>query len=526
MRETILRDKFGDLFEFLVEDIGVREPELLNFKYQNEVIDLLYSHIKKRSKVCLLADVDLDGLGSADVVYEFLSSLGLSGCIKPIINKDRVHGISEKHIDYINNKLKPDLFIIVDSSSSDLDIIKQFNCDVVVFDHHQIDYDRVGLENKGSDILNKGSTSNGLYYIVSNILSDLSPDMSGCQVCYEFFRIMECALNIKPSILKAKLLYQIVGVTLFSDAIRLANLRNQWYIQNTLCNYSMNTTLKVLMNKLHKYTRVLTKTFIQFKLVPMFNKAIRAGYSSLALDIFLNAPDRIDDLINLGIDNIQKEVLNRNAENCSLYGNLTVSNLGLTDTSTNYSGLIAQRLVDTFRKSSIAFRLRGDVYKGSFRGLYNIDYNKSLCEAGIKCAGHHSAFGIEFTKDDFPVIQSVVNKVESSLGEDYKQAFISVDCEGGVIRLSSGEFNDFKVGGGFWDISKINKNLSSNEQLLIKVHRSLLELDDSEKKSDKFKAYRFFGVRSVSFDDTLTEYVSLYCEYTDGINVFIRNIYD
>lgn len=525
MREQLLLDKFGEIFDELVEDKEVKEPDLLEFKYQDDVIDLLYSHIRKRSKVCLLADVDVDGLGSADVVYEFLNSLGLSGCIKPIINKDRVHGISDKHIDYINNKLKPDLFIIVDSSSSDLDIIRQFNCDVIVFDHHKIDFDRVGLENKDSDILNRGNTSNGLYYIVSNILSDLSPDMSGCQVCYEFFRIIEAKLNLKSSILKSKLLYQIVGVTLFSDAIRLCNLRNQWYIQNTLCNFSMNSTLKVLMSHINKYSKVLTKTFIQFKLVPLFNKAIRAGYSSLALDIFLNAPDKIDDLINLGIDNIQKGVLNANAENCSLQGNLTVSNLGLTDTSTNYSGLIAQRLVDTFRKSSIAFRLKGDIYKGSFRGLYNLDYNKALCDAGIKCAGHHSAFGIEFTVADFPVIQSVVNSLESDLGEKYKQAFISVECDGGELVLDNEEFKDFKDGGGIWDISKVNKNLSSNEQLLIKVHSSLLELS-TDNNSDKFKEYRLFGVRSVSFNETLTDYVNLYCEYGDGINVFIRNIYE
>ena len=261
MREQLLLNKFGEIFDELVEDKEVKEPDLLEFKYQDEVIDLLYSHIRKRSKVCLLADVDVDGLGSADVVYEFLNSLGLSGCIKPIINKDRVHGISDRHIEYINNKLKPDLFIIVDSSSSDLDIIRQFNCDVVVFDHHKIDFDRVGLENKDSAILHRGETSSGLYYIVSNILSDLSPDMSGCQVCYEFFRIIEAKLNLKSSILKSKLLYQIVGVTLFSDAIRLCNYRNQWYIQNTLCNFSMNSTLKVLMSSINKYSKVLTKTY-------------------------------------------------------------------------------------------------------------------------------------------------------------------------------------------------------------------------------------------------------------------------
>ena len=523
MGKEVLENKFGDLYNTLVEIGNLEEPELLSFKCQDKAIELLKKHIVNRSNVSLLADIDMDGIGSAYVVYEFLSSLGLSGCIKPVINKDKVHGLSEKHIDYINNKVKSDLFIIVDSSSSDINIIKQFNCDVLVLDHHKIDYDRVG--NISDEHLCSGNTSKGVYYIINNILSDLSPDMSGCQVCYEFFRDMEVNLGLsEKSILKSKLLYQIVGITLFSDAVKLNNLRNQWYIQSTLCNFEMNITLKTLMNNINKYNKYLTKTFIQFKLVPLFNKAIRAGYSSIALDIFLNKPSKINALLELGIDTIQKEVLNSNSENCSLYGNMVISNLGLTDTSTNYSGVIAQRLVDTFRKSSIAFRLSGDIYKGSFRGLYSLDYNKALVDSGIKCAGHSSAFGIEFTKESFPVIQSVVDKLESNI-DNYKDAFISIDCSGGEIELTKKEFDDLKSVGGLWDISKINKNISSYEQLLIKIPKELLDLDTNAKISDKFKVYKFYGIRSVSFDSYLTDYVKLYCEYTDGIDIFIRNLY-
>ena len=203
---------------------------------------------------------------------------------------------------------------------------------------------------------------------------------------------------------------------------------------------------------------------------------------------------------------------------------MVISNLGLTDTSTNYSGVIAQRLVDTFRKSSIAFRLSGDVYKGSFRGLYSLDYNKALVESGIKCAGHSSAFGIEFTKESFSVIQYVVDKLESNI-DNYKDAFISIECSGGEIELTKKEFDDLKSIGGLWYIAKINKNISSYEQLLIKIPKELLELDTNAKISDKFKVYKFYGIRSVSFDSYLTNYVKLYCEYTDGIDIFIRNLY-
>lgn len=54
-----------------------------------------------------------------------------------LINKDKIHGIQQKHADYFKDK-QIGLMIITDSSSNEIQIIKQFNCDVLCIDHHEL----------------------------------------------------------------------------------------------------------------------------------------------------------------------------------------------------------------------------------------------------------------------------------------------------------------------------------------------------------------------------------------------------
>lgn len=501
------RDKLGDLSSIITEDVDIPEPDLMQFKNSDIALNMLLKHIKNRSKVSLLADVDMDGIGSAYVVYHFLSALGLSGCIKPCINKDRVHGVSEKHINYINNAVKPDLFIIVDSSSNDIDYISKMSCDVLVIDHHNLKLDQEGF----------GNTLSGSYCIISNILSNLQADMSGCQVCYEFFRFVEHKLNLSDSnsILKNQLLYQIVGVTLLSDAVILNNKRNQWYIQNTLCNFNINETLKIILKNLNKYEKYLTKSFIQFKLVPLFNKAIRAGNSSLALDIFLNRPEDCNSLLEFS--KLQDLVLDTNFNNYQIIDNVTFSNLDNTYTNANYAGVLAQRLVNETNRSSIAFKKVDGFYSGSFRGLCaGLDYRSALDSVGIQSQGHNTAFGIKFTYDKLDVIKSTIMDLE----KDYKQSyFMSIACDGGDFRLNT--FNELILNRNLLKLSYANKNLSSSEQLLVKLPKSLLV---NTSKSVKYSTYSLGDFSCVSFENELTDYVILYCEYTTEVRLFIRNI--
>ena len=501
----LFTDKFGDLADYLCGDLRVPEPPLLELKNSDEAIDMLNKHIKNRSKVLLFSDVDMDGIGSSSVTYHFLSSVGLSGCIKPVINKEREHGLTaEKHIDYINNKAKPDLLIVVDSSSNAISIIEQLNCDVLVIDHHNMDTSITGL----------GNTSTGEYVIISNILSGLSKDMSACLVCYELFRLWEVKTGI-TSALKTQLLYQIVAVTLFSDAILLGNMRNQWYIQNTLCNFNMNITLKTILGILSKYDQYLTKTTIQFKLVPVFNKAIRANQTSKALNTFLLNPASCGDLIEFSKE--QTAVIERNFNNFDIRDNIVFSNLDNTDTHSNYTGVVAQGLVDEHNKTSIAFKRKNNIYTGSFRGLCSrVDYRKALSDIGVYAEGHDCAFGIRFEYSQLQSIKEVVAKLEKDYSPTYA---ISIGCIGGDIEL--GSFEELRKGGNLYRLAQINKNLSTSEHLLIKVPKYLI---NNSVYKEKYSTHTIGDFECISFERSLSDFVCLYVEFTDRVRLFLSNI--
>ena len=127
-----------------------------------------------------------------------------------------------------------DLIIITDSSSNDIEIIKQFNCDVLCIDHHDL------LHTDLSGVCNNGVSE---YVIVNNTIdsptydedfawlqsfdakafSNVSrytaqPAMSCGLVVYELLRVY-CKYLGKEQLLENLKLYQWVGVTLFTDAV-------------------------------------------------------------------------------------------------------------------------------------------------------------------------------------------------------------------------------------------------------------------------------------------------------------------
>ena len=55
---------------------------MINFKNYELAINILNKHVTKPSSIRIHADVDMDGIGAAYIVQEFLNELGCVGRIK------------------------------------------------------------------------------------------------------------------------------------------------------------------------------------------------------------------------------------------------------------------------------------------------------------------------------------------------------------------------------------------------------------------------------------------------------------
>ena len=518
MDTNFIRDIVDD-YDVVVGNTLPTKPDYVHFKNWKEALYLLWKHINnKNSGIIIHADVDLDGIGAAYVVRTALCDYGCVGRVTAVINSIKEHGMSQAVVDYIN-KLNIGLFIIVDSSSNDMEYIKQFNCDVLVLDHHVVSHTESLV----------GRTANGNYVIVNNMVDNpqdnykAESEMSGALVAYEVLRLYERETRMQYSSLENRLLYQWVGCTLISDCIKTGNNRNQWYMQNTVCTMSMEPTLKILKDKLDAWTPFLTKSFIGFKLAPTFNKAIRAGACVDALRVALGTPQDVESLSKYG--DIQNEIKSRAMNRVQDTGGLALRPLDTDGSEANitssYSGIIASTVLETINKSSIAYTDKGSYIKGSFRGkIDGMNYRKIFEENGFFAQGHETAFGIEVDKSEINRLSALIEKIEQSyIYRPYLTMFnIRSDIKG-IHHID--DFESFRKSGGFAHIAIANSTLSNREQINLVMTKEHVKVTA---KHDKYMNVAVETLTGKSFEtDINTPFVKMYLEYGKDIGVYIRN---
>ena len=110
-------------------------------RYTNidEATHRLKMAIDSKQKVGIIQDCDVDGLCSAVIAYQFLSSMMAE---KPIVffHSGKQHGINDLMTEILNANL--DLLIVPDAGSNDVNACRELRAngvDVIIADHHEIE---------------------------------------------------------------------------------------------------------------------------------------------------------------------------------------------------------------------------------------------------------------------------------------------------------------------------------------------------------------------------------------------------
>ena len=529
-----------DCYEVLTGEKKAPEPSIICFKNARIGCNMLYKHIKNNSLTLIHGDVDCDGIGSAYIVYRFMKEFVSKNRLGTCINKHKIHGIGNNHIDFFN-KTGAELVIIVDSGTNDIEYIKKLNCDVLVVDHHEI------LNNELH-----GKTVGGEYIIVNNNIDndDFEFDkytaddrMSGALVLYEMLRLYQHMFKV-GDILKGKMLYQWVGLTLFTDSVNTLTLRNQYYLDLTVHNMDTEYNLKRIMSSISSYQSSLDKSFIQYQIGPTFNRAIRAGYGGMALDDAIRTPEKAVELRRFqDVQNIIASTAYENVIEYSQYamkeliGDLvrpelmkkadtrtinTIKNIQDTGMGKNYCGLMANKILGKLNKSTVVFIMNGNYAEGSFRGKYSsIDYRKFFDDWGtdVFAQGHKSAFGFKAKIDELPSILLNATNMESQYDtKEYLTAGRLIDSYKGKHHID--DFDTFKKEGLLWRLAIANSKLSTEDSINIIVPTDELKPPESKGKAFIYKA---FGFECLAFEEIVTPLAEIYVEYAKEIKFYIRN---
>ena len=524
-------------------------PEYCIFNNTVKALEMLRKHIKENNKIFFHTDVDMDGIGSTYIIKKSLEELGSTNHMM-LINKDKTHGLQQKHVDFFDKNKCIDLLIVTDSSSNEIDIIKQMTCDVLCIDHHDLsNTDLSGICNDGVhryvivnstiDNPNPDEDKNELIKINSEAFKNVSnytgtAAMSCGLVVYELMRVYFACFN-NEMVLENKMLDQWAGITLYTDVIDTLNDRNQWYLDRTLFKEGLEVTLRLILKQLNSFKYNMDKSYIQYTFAPVVNKAIRAGFSAIALDTIINTPYNINELKKYGAyqDEALDKALYMTVKNPvtgvdtkakrTFNGEFIVFDTNSLDINPNYNGVIASRLVGDFKKNTVVCRLVDNQrYKGSFRGRFkNINYRDYFEKYSndIYAQGHSGAFGFEASPAQLNDIMSNLKTIEG----DGEKVYFSV---GNIPENERGEYHitdilDFKRNGYLMKIAVGNSKVSSLDEVYIRVKTS--DITFKEMKG-KLYIYDAFGIKCKAFSQISSEYADIYLEYSNEISAFLREV--
>ena len=508
-----------------------QKPDIVPFINCAGAIKMLNKHITNKSNIAIHCDVDVDGIGTGYIIGRFIAHNCGTHC-KYIINKDKVHGIQQKHADYFADK-PLQFMIIVDSSSNEIDIIKQFNCDVLVIDHHEVNHSSlIGKTLDGHDyVIVNNTIDNSDLVEIKELLSLRSGDaaeklkeyiaddrMSCGLVVYELLRLY-CLAYSDEKVIENMLLFQWAGVTLFTDSILLNTPRNQWYIENTIYSNNTETTLKRLMGELNRYKSSLDKSLINYTIAPVINKAIRASHCGDALNCVIFYPERIAELKKYG--DVQLNAVEVGISDINVFGSFVTRDISDTDIHWNYSGVIASKILGEHNKNVVVYKVIDGYAEGSFRGRdATVDYRNKFDSYNSEswAQGHKAAFGFRCLVGDLNDIMSSLESIEVANSNKYL-------LTAGVLNTTSpGEFmiedmDAFKRQGGIWKLGVGNSKVSSEEQILITVSASEARLVEQR---GKLYIYNILGMQCKAFEPISKPIINIYVEYTNQIDCYIR----
>ena len=357
-----------------------------------EVTSLILKH--RDSKICLVDDIDCDGLSSLIIMYRTLERLGYNVSIR----YNTKHGITGEELVEFKEY---DLLILLDSSTNECDNYSSFKGDILIIDHHEI---KSGLRPSSITLLCNSKNTNGLENISAGFLT------------YSICKFLGDKMSIDTSDLAA---YGIMSI--YSDIVPVDP-----YVKNII-DYNMSTNFETDLLRYSKYNQRLTRTAYQMDIVPKFNYTRRLG------DLIT-----IDKVVALGYrdvthaklaDNRMKakeivNVLSLSKVPTSLYheGNETLRYLDISDAKNiltnipiaNFKGLLCNREKGIHELNSVVCGINDGEGNISISIRSDSEVLKVAEKFFITGGGHYKACGGVVKQENLGAMLKELSKLEPS----------------------------------------------------------------------------------------------------------------
>lgn len=401
--EKILKDRNIDI-RFLepTED----ELTIDNLKNIDQAYEVVSNAVNNGEKVLVFADVDVDGVTSAAIIYRYLRHF--TDKISCDINPRKIHGIKDYNLD----KLKDiDLMIIVDSinDAEDYQKILDSGTKIVILDHHIIPNGvkdtRITLVSSADDYENSA--------------------LSGAGVCWKFVRYYDDQTLYNY----ADDLADLATCGIVADMCSMSSLENRY-----ICSLGFRNPTNLGVRKING-TYEFNSQAVSFGIASLVNAAVRTHHTRDALDVFMTDDGQEIKAIIKRLKSYKEEQNDEVANiipDCQAQYEAQKDNKVLVfHHNSNYdiSGLIGNKLLEQYQKPLFVVKECDGKFAGSARAVGVENFKKIVDKTGlVKTGGHELAFGVEFEDEE-----KIVEKLNALLADiefnNDKIADIQIDAE-------------------------------------------------------------------------------------------------
>ena len=381
-------------------------PNPFRFKDMDKGLDVFTNHLKKKSKICIFGDYDVDGATSSGIMSKYLDQLSIDHFVFIPDRQTDGYGPSVQTFENIINK-DINLIVALDCGTTSfeaIDFAKSKNVDVIVIDHHK---SQEILPSANAVINPNRIDENGEYYYLcaAGVLFVFLVGLNKYLRENNFFSETGFA---EPNLLD---LLDLVMMGTVCDVVPLIDLNRAFVFQGLkVASQRNNLGLKTLVDY-SKIRKKLSTYEVGYVLGPKINAGGRIGKSELGYNLLTTKSAETAYLIaseleslNLKRKDIERKIVDEAIELAEKHNNEPIVFLNKSDWHEGLIGIVASRLKDHFNKPCFIISQKGADCKGSARSVVGFDIGLAITKCKqldiiIKGGGHPMAGGFSLKEN-------------------------------------------------------------------------------------------------------------------------------
>ena len=388
------------------------------------VVDRLEVALKRRERIVVFGDFDLDGISATTVLTRGLRKLGAT--VEPIIPRrfEEGYGLTPKAIQRAG-AFHPQLIVTVDcgiSCKNEVHLVHELGAELIITDHHE-----------AGDMMPEGIP------VTDPKIEENSPSASlaGVGVALKVVQALGARLG-QPYLWLEYTDLATLGTV--ADLMPLRSENRALVAHGIACmNSHPRPCIAALIEACRAGDKPLSASNLSFSLIPRLNAAGRMGDADLALHVLMEDDyerahelaqklEAVNDKRRL-IEAELAQVAREQAE--SMYHGqraLVVAGEGWHE---GVKGIVASRLANTYGVPSILLTIDGDEARGSGRSVGSVNLYKaveSTSDILTRFGGHEAAVGVTLPVDKIPEFNERLCAYMDTLDEDSFHPAFKIDA--------------------------------------------------------------------------------------------------